>query len=128
MGLIYDKKNEITYLKWGIIAGSIFILSRFAFNKVMIFTNLEFIANALVTELVFNVIYLIMIYYLLKTLDSKIKNINKLSIVLYVLAGVLLTNTIIISIMAKSFKFDIIGIISILITFITPVVYKIKNK
>jgi len=128
MNYLYDKKNEITYFKWGIIAGSIFILTRVIFNKVMTSINLEFIANAFTTELVFNVIYLIMIYSLLKTLDSKIKNINKLSIVLYVLAGILLTNTIIISIIAKSFKFDTIGLIPILITFITPVIYKIKNK
>tara|TARA_Y100000034_G_scaffold49418_1_gene61117 strand:+ start:107 stop:535 length:429 start_codon:yes stop_codon:yes gene_type:complete len=136
MGFLYDKQNETTYFKWGFIAGACLAILGFIIGLIGgFFIPEEETATALFailglwlfTNLAVVIIYPFVLYFVLKKVDLIVPNMNKYSVAIYTLAGILITNTIISSIIAKSFVFGGVGLLPIIITFVVPVLYKIKN-
>src|SRR3989344_3764249 len=133
IAFLYNTQNEVLYLKWGFTAGAFLVAFGFFIGYIgNIFipdtasSPYGFLALWIYTNLALVIIYPILLYFILKKVDSIVSNMNKYSVAIYTLAGIMVTSTILSSIIAKTFVFSGLGLLPLIITFIVPAFYRIK--
>jgi hypothetical protein len=127
--------NEKIYLKWGFLGGVIFaVLNKLFLYFVTYFSIRTYVLNldsVFVNIILLNIflvfVYPFVLYFIIKKVDSVLTNMNKFYVAIFVLAGILVANSIIDSVLTKSFVFEGIGLIPAIITFLVPIFYKTKK-
>ena len=121
-------KQEPIYIKWALTTGIGLTLLVFFVNFLATFLLSKFSAPLwLLTNFVMVIVYPFVLFAVLRKVDSLVPNMRKYSVASYVIIGVWVSNMIISSIIAKSFVLALPGLLPLLITFIIPGIYKIKN-
>lgn len=126
MGLelkLFENEDDKTIFKYAALFGILF--SFFSVGWLRFSASIIYF---LLASLILNLFYALVLYLLLRIVDSKVKNMKKDLVAMYFLVTFAVSNTIILSVLNESFDFFSVGLLPLILTFAVPSVYKTKKS